>query len=60
MNSQKRKTKACPSCNTGTIFSDNLSPQPRTSAGLIVCSSCKLDDIYSQFFRSKNDNQDNV
>lgn len=55
MLNQNIPTRPCPTCDEGKVYTGERGKglNPVNSAGVQVCSSCKLRDIYQQYFNGK-------
>lgn len=59
LKNQRRTTKSCPTCSTGTIYTGtNAKFNDRNAAGVQVCDRCKgqeiMDNLYSKYLSNKD------
>ena len=52
LKNQKRKTKACPTCDGGRIYTGAMAAHnARLKDGTQVCESCYIDDFYRRYLK---------
>lgn len=45
LSNQKRKTKSCPTCTTGEVYSDDRPGQARSQiTDMIICTECAFNE----------------
>lgn len=59
LKNQRRSTKPCPTCPTGTIYTGaGAKYNSKNSAGVVVCEKCKsreiINDLYAQYLSNKD------